>query len=176
VGDTAVTIDGVLYDAFLYATKNPTNGAVSEYQWLVANDEEGHWTLGGVSPTDTLLGRTLRCKYPIEKGETYEMPRLAYNLIDQRWCYADTLTVTCVEDSAWFHTETDSFQCVVYNYRMVFAEDVTGLLDRYEYYVPDIGKVGLYDGGYMPGWGSVPARRSYKWKTELVEAVILNER
>lgn len=170
VGDTVSNLDGMEYDAFAWAHKNMTTGAVTDYRWLYSNDEQGLWCLGGISSNDTLMNRTLLYKYPIRKGESFPVPCLTYHLYEHKWNYTDTLTFTCVDDSAWFHTETDSFLCVVYNYKREQAEDVSEWLDAYEYFHPGIGCVGKIIKSYFPSTG----RNCFKYKHILANSVVLN--
>jgi|GEM_PF-3335093 len=172
VGDTVLTVEGYDYEVFYFSYYGLQEQAYYPYKRLYTNDSDGLWCLGGMAMGDTLLNKTLLYKYPIQRGETFTQIFPRYNKYDEAWCYPDTIIYTCIDDSAWFHTNTDSFFCVVYNYQVEQAEDVSAWLDISEYYCHNIGCVGKIVKSYYPYSGE----KYPKYKHILARHRILNNR
>ncbi len=52
----------------------------SEPNWLYWNGPDGLYSMGGLTKTDTMIYPVLQFKYPVSQGETWEVPRMLYNL------------------------------------------------------------------------------------------------
>lgn len=181
--DTVVTLDGQTYNAFIWTLFNLATGEPAPYQWLLCNDHEGLWCLGAVAPNDTLMGKIPWLKYPIKKGESFEVPCLAYHLLDLKWEYADTARYTCIDDAVWFHTEKDSFLSVAYQH--TFEEDGGDYYiswEKIQYFAPNVGEVGTLTinfstDRYAPDTTRLNSANwagKYKFKNMLSDYIILN--
>lgn len=137
-----VEIEGKLYNAAIREIYFPSTGQTSDYKWLFFNQVDGLYLLGGISSSDTLLKRILQLKYPVNAGESWQVPRLVYDLIERRFLIEDTLTYTCISTNEQFETPAGAFDCYVYHHRIRPADDINDYWDYYEYYNLEIGHVG----------------------------------
>jgi len=137
----SVNIAGVNYDAAAYLIPYPVNTEPPPFAWLYWNGPDGLYWLGGVSPTDTLLYKTLLFKYPAEMGESWRVIRINYDDYAEKFYFYDTLTVSLVSKNETIETPAGKFKCHVYSYRKKPADDVFVKWDYYHYYIPGLGRV-----------------------------------
>jgi hypothetical protein len=144
VADTNLTYEGITHKATVREILHNKSNTVSEAKWFESNGDDGLYNLGGFSEEDTLLTKFLELKYPVNVGESWEVPRLVYHLGLRKFMFTDTLTYTCVAKDSLFETFNKSFNCYVFHYKKEIPEDdVSGLEDFYLFYAPGIGLVGL---------------------------------
>lgn len=136
-----LTIGGVSYDASAYLIPYPTNIEPPPFAWLYWNGPDGLYWLGGISPTDTLLYKTLLFKYPAEVGESWRVIRINYDDYEEKFYFDDTLTVSLVSKNEIIETPAGKFKCHVYSYRKRPADDVSVKWDYYHYYLPGLGRI-----------------------------------
>ncbi|MFQ5730276.1 MAG: hypothetical protein ACE5GN_07940, partial [Waddliaceae bacterium] len=142
IGQTTVTFEGQSFDIFIREFFHPRTNTAREAKWFDWNGEDGFYLLGGMSSTDTLVHKVLQLKFPVEVGESWQVPLLVYNLIERRFMFEDTLTFTSVTTDTAFETLVGTFQCHVYHYQRSQGEDILLLEDVFDYYAPGQGFVG----------------------------------
>ena len=113
------------------------------YAQLLAAGPGGLYVMGGMAPTDTLIGRYLNRKHPAEVGETWPMVRLSYRWGGERphFAISDTLEATFVTADEELETPAGRFRCYVYKYTYLPADDVASYWDVFDYYAPGVGLV-----------------------------------
>jgi len=137
----SVTIAGVNYDASAYLIPYPVNTEPPPFAWIYWNGPDGLYWLGGISPTDTLLYKTLLFKYPAEIGESWRVVRINYDDYEEKFYFNDTLTVSLTSKNEVIETPAGKLKCHVYSYRKRPADDVATEWDYYHYYIPGLGRV-----------------------------------
>ena len=119
------------------------------------NGPQGFYTLGMVAPTDTFITEpVLEYKYPVEVGESWQVPVLVYNPYEGGIFFGDTLTYACAAEDEPFATPLDTFQTVVYHYYYHPVEDVLAYWHFFQYVAPGVGPVGTagyssFDSDYL---------------------------
>jgi hypothetical protein len=132
-----VHYEGHHYEAFFAAYNN----ANPNPRWLYWNGADGLYSMGGLSETDTMIFPVLQFKYPVEKGETWEVSRMVYNLVEQRFYIKDTLTYTCIDNDSSIVTPSATFQTVAYMFKVSQGDDVLLKEKHFFYYAPRIGLI-----------------------------------
>ena len=130
-----VEYEGEELEAYVYGKEN------GNINWLYMNKEDGLYLVGGYTEYDTLIHPILQFKYPVNKGETWQFPRMVYHLYENKFYFKDTLTYTCVDTDFIVHTNIDSFSTNVYLYSLKPAPDVQMKEDYYSYFSPYNGRV-----------------------------------
>jgi hypothetical protein len=98
--------------------------------------------MGGVSSSDTMITKILYLKNPAVTGESWEVPKIAYDLNANNFIETgDTITYTCISANESFVTSVGTFQCYEYHWRERL-EGVREKWDHYIYLAPNIGWVG----------------------------------
>ena len=141
-GDTVITYEDEDYHVYYWTWYLP-----APCHWLVQNGEEGLWTLGTASDSDTLYYRTLFAKYPVSSGEVWE--KSFYTC----WIYGEIVLVgsinaECISVDYTYETPLGTFKCICCHEQYYFNQT---LMDFYYYFVPRIGLVsalGYSDGVY----------------------------
>tara|TARA_R110002124_G_scaffold109723_2_gene263122 strand:- start:3097 stop:3852 length:756 start_codon:yes stop_codon:yes gene_type:complete len=127
-----------------------------DYQWLRANGEDGLLSFGGISPSDTLLLRSMQYRYPTKAGEQQEFPTLSYSFSKLQFSVQDTITIETIGTNETFESEWATYKgCYVYRFQEVGKEDAVYIWDHYVYIKPGIGIVAVdtrqhYSGGEDP--------------------------
>lgn len=142
IGQTQVSFEGQMIEVGIQEFFDPASGQAREAKWLTWNGPDGLYSLGGISIRDTLVRKVLKLKFPVEVGESWQFPSLAYDLGERKFVLDDTLTFTCVSTDTPFVTLVDTFQCYVYKYSQRPEEDVLEIWDYFFYYTPGVGLVG----------------------------------
>lgn len=127
--------EGEVFDAYEW------NREDSDIRWLFTNKDDGLYLVGGYSDHDIMVHPVLEYKYPAEKDESWQVPRMVYNLYENRFYFKDTITVTCVDNNKMVSTPAGSFNTHVYMYKLRIAEDVLGYDYFLRYYAPSHGLV-----------------------------------
>jgi hypothetical protein len=113
----------------------------SDPNWLYWNGPDGLYSMGGLTRTDTVIYPVLQFKYPVSQGETWEVPRMVYNLYGKEFYIKDTITYTCIDTNFLYITPLDTFQTYVYMFKIRPAEDVQDKEIYKCYYTPSIGLI-----------------------------------
>ena len=114
-----------------------------DYQWLRANEENGVVSYGGISPTDTLILKTIQYKYPGEVGDEQEYPTLSYAFQELEFSIQDTITIETMGVSETFESEWATYKgCYVYRFSEISWDPVYHW-DHYVYIKPRIGVVAV---------------------------------
>jgi hypothetical protein len=130
-----VDYEGEELDAYVWGREN------WNINWLYMNKDDGLYLVGGYTEYDTLIHPTLRFKYPVNKGETWQYPRMVYHLYENKFYIKDTLTYTCVDTDFTVHTSIDSFSTNVYLFKLKPAPDVLAKELHYYYFSPSHGYI-----------------------------------
>ncbi len=125
--------DGEDLDVYVWGKED------SDINWLYMNKVDGLYLVGGYTEYDTLIHPVLQYKYPVNKDETWQVPRMVYNLYENRFYFKDTLTYTCVDTDFVVNTNIGDFNTYVYLYKLKPADDVLELERYYNYYSPTFG-------------------------------------
>ncbi|NCQ19343.1 MAG: hypothetical protein COZ80_10300 [Ignavibacteria bacterium CG_4_8_14_3_um_filter_37_9] len=82
-------------------------------------------------------------KYPVKRGETWDVPYMYYHIIKQRFEYRpdSALVYTCLSENQKISTEIGEFNCVNYYFREKPAEDVLEYWDYFISYTPGVGLI-----------------------------------
>lgn len=126
-----------------------------EYQWLRANVEEGLVSIGGISPTDTLILKAMHYKYPGKAGDETEYPTLSYSFQDLEFSVQDTITIETIGTNETFESEWATYKgCYLYRFTET-SKDPVYIWDHYVYIKPGMGVVAVdtrqhYSGGEDP--------------------------
>lgn len=119
------------------------------FRWLSGHGRDGLYLMGGIAPTDTMLTKRLVRRTPMRVGEGHRFTRLAYGTgwttgvaPEERFYVSDdTLEVRLLAERHPFETPLGTFDCYVYWYEFLPADDTAVLWDVFDYYVPSIGAV-----------------------------------
>ncbi len=143
VGSTRVTCDGQQYSvglmAFFYGS---VDTPMSNLRWLYWNGTDGLYNLGGFASEDTLVLSALNIRFPVAQGDSWRVSHLVFDLLLRKFTVLDTLVYSCISTADQLATPAGTFDCYVYHYRIRPEDDVSEYWDYYDYYAPDIGKVG----------------------------------
>lgn len=143
IGQTQVSFEGQTFEVGIREFFDPESGQAREAKWLNWNGADGLYSLGGISIRDTFVRKVLLLRFPVEAGESWQFPSLAYDLVERKFVFDDTLTFTCVSTDTPFVTLADTFQhCYVYHHKRSQGDDILFLEDVFDYYAPDYGFVG----------------------------------
>jgi hypothetical protein len=112
-----------------------------DINWLYMNRDEGLYLVGGFTEYDTLIHPVLQYKYPVDKDETWLVPRMVYNIYENKFYFKDTLTYTCVDTNFMVTTDAGNFSTYVFLYKLKPAPDVLELERYYNYYSPTFGLI-----------------------------------
>ncbi len=152
VGSASIACEGrqlfVGLMAFFYGSADTP--AVN-LRWLYWNGADGLYNLGGFGSEDTLILSVLNIKFPAAQGDSWRVPHLVFDVLLRKFTVRDTLVYSCISTGDQLATPVGTFDCHVYHYRIRPEDDVSEYWDYYDYYAPDIGKVGTvirssYDG------------------------------
>ncbi len=129
-------------EVFFWNWRDLETGEYSDNVWLHYNGEEGFYTLGGISSTDTLLINCLKIKYPVAVSESWIYPDIEYDYINKEWLVTDTLEVFCTAVDTLISTPAGDFMCneVALCIIGTTPSDVYG--QRF-YFAPNIGYIGF---------------------------------
>ncbi len=161
-GKTNINFGNQVIEVFFWNWINLKTKIPEDWKWLNRNEDNGLWTYGILSSTDTLLLKNLDIKYPIELNESWKSV-----LIYDNYKVSDTLTITCIDTEEPFKTPLGIFYCYVYYYRMPhplqrswhkyglpqkqfrsIIEKIDSRLIKDEFYlflVPQVGYVGMVE-------------------------------
>ncbi|UCE05538.1 MAG: hypothetical protein JSW07_18315 [bacterium] len=114
-GKTTISFDNQVIEVFFWNWINLKTKIPEDWKWLNRNEDDGLWTYGILSSTDTLLVKNLDIKYPIELSESWKSV-----LIYDSFKVSDTLTITCIGIEEPFKTPLGIFYCYVYYYKMPY--------------------------------------------------------
>jgi len=110
-----------------------------DINWLYMNKDDGLYLVGGYTEYDTLIHPVLQYKYPVNKDETWRVPRMVYNLYENRFYIKDTLTYTCIDTNYVINTDIGKFSTYVFLYKLKPADDVQEHELNYYYFSPSHG-------------------------------------
>ena len=68
----------------------------SNIDWISYNGSDGLYSMGAICGNDTFISPIIEFKYPVNKGESWEVPQLVYNTYSKKFYYNHTLTITCL--------------------------------------------------------------------------------
>lgn len=125
--------EGEELDAYVWGKNN------EDINWLYMNRDDGLYLVGGYTEYDTLIHPVLQYKYPVNKDETWIVPRMVYNLYENRFYFKDTLTYTCIDTDFIVTTDMGNFSTYVFLYKLKPADDVLENELYYNYYSPSYG-------------------------------------
>jgi len=74
----------------------------------------GSYFLGADSPDDTLNLNTVRFKYPVRLGQSWEYPAVRYSLSDSEYVVKN-MTISCTDTSRYIAVPAGVFKCVEYS-------------------------------------------------------------
>ncbi|MCU7491552.1 MAG: hypothetical protein HF300_13260 [Ignavibacteria bacterium] len=127
------------------AVKQNRLGQIAEdCKWLYSNGENGVYQCGGISSADTVFKRDLIYKNPVNKGESWPVPSLVYDPFNQKFFIEEILNYDCYSTNDTLETPAGTFACTVYHYKRHPDNDVLEYWEYFEYYAPNIGRVGIF--------------------------------
>jgi len=133
----SIVHEDTTYNCFTARWDNITSDA----NWVYCNQKDGLYRMGGYDADDTLIEPVLEFKYPVDEGETWQVPRMVYHPL-AKFYIKDTLTYTCIDTNFTYITPLDTFNTIVYMFRLSQGDDVSALEVHYNYFCPEIGLVG----------------------------------
>lgn len=138
-----VNIDGRTYNGGVQTRRFGEN-TYAEARWIYANMNDGLYYLGGIAEKDTIFQKFLYLKYPVKQGETWKVPYMYYDLVNERFEFKQdsTLEYTCISTNERIDTEIGEFRCVVYHFKEFPEVDVPTYWHYYLYYSPGVGYIG----------------------------------
>jgi hypothetical protein len=164
-GKTTVPFEGNSYEVYFWNWYEDDLQQYRDYKWLMRNEDDGLWSLGGTSSSDTLILETMIVKYPVSAADTWPQTAVSWSSWDSSFFARDTLVITCVATDEQFATAAGTFRCCVYHYSENYyagnsnpwvsrfkASVVAGqpapqnplnLTNVYLYFAPGVGYVGL---------------------------------
>ena len=115
----------------------------SNVDWLSCNEPDGLYSMGAICGNDTFISPILEFKYPVNKGESWQVPQLVYNLYTKEFYYKDTLTITCLDVDQQYISSLDTFSVIEYSFERTIEDDILDKEVNYYYYSPGIGIIGI---------------------------------
>ena len=112
-----------------------------EYQWLYWNGPDGIYFMGGISPKDTFLVKSLQLKYPAQKGDSWQTMHLEYDGYNQKFLVSEHIEYKLIDNNFYLETPAGNFNCYVYEYISRPVPDQSLKWHYRFYYSPDIGLV-----------------------------------
>ena len=111
--------------------------------WLYYNGDNGLYLIGGYTKYDTLISPSLWIKYPVNKGDMWDHPRMVYNSIENIFYIKDTTQYSCTTSDSMFVSVNDTF--IVNEYKtspISQGDDIQAKEITHFYFSPSIGLVG----------------------------------
>lgn len=131
-----VEYNGIKYHCFIPHWSNQDE----KINWLYCNGQDGLYMIGGFTEEDTLIKPVLQFKYPVNEGETWEVPGMVYHPI-AKFIIKDTLTVQCTNINQEYIVPVDTFYTIVYKFNKNIGDDLPEE-SYYNYYYPSVGIIG----------------------------------
>jgi len=140
IDETEISIDNTTYIARAFVnTRLSIQPRKEAPKWLYWNSDDGIYSMGGYSITDTLFVKGLKLKYPVKSGEIWQGHNVFYNGVD--FFTRKSIFTKCISVNEVISTPIGTFECYVFINRTIVAEDVSGFYDHYQYYAPDVGLI-----------------------------------
>lgn len=115
----------------------------SETSYLYNNTSNGLESFGAFAPQDTILLNSIYRQYPVQENDKWQYIRYGYFYLDEKFQIIDTISIECVSTDTTFITPIDTFQCILYKYRIIEdGGDYKNIDDHYAYYCPKVGLIG----------------------------------
>lgn len=155
---------GNLYEGFSWDNQFVGSEQDSIVKWVYINRPDGLYQVGGLAKTDTSINNILHYKYPVNKGESWLVPRLFFEPYSfLKFFIDDSVKYECTDTAAVFQTPIGDFKCYVYRHLVDLGDDIGSDEEYFEYFKPGFGMVGTIIKEYTASTG----KSSYRYKIVL---------
>ncbi|MFC1482102.1 hypothetical protein ACFL6E_07670 [Candidatus Neomarinimicrobiota bacterium] len=121
--------------------------------WLLADEPEGLYLIGGLADDTLIQNKTLLIKYPYYASSKWSDSALFYNYgIYGSVFFTQGITETaCISTNAKVSTSAGDFTCVVFKFSRDTVIDAGSEVEFYDYYAVGVGLVRreLKDDGFL---------------------------